>query len=99
MARRHAVAAVIKDAAGQQGFRVHPCGFVIAHLLVQLGLRGVEQLAVENGRLLARENLAFEDDFSHVKPIAQKMRQRSAREWDAANSCACPEYTQLSRDP
>src|ERR1700694_3288142 len=33
MARAHAVAAVIEDAAGQQGLGVHPCGPLICRLL------------------------------------------------------------------
>ncbi len=54
VARRHAIAAVIEDAAGQQGLGLHPCGLVIVHLFGQLGLDGIEQVPIDNGRLLAR---------------------------------------------
>src|ERR1700694_5904560 len=47
MARAHAVAAVIEEAAGQQGLGVHPCGPMICRLLTQPGLDGGGHVPVE----------------------------------------------------
>jgi hypothetical protein len=71
VARAHAVATVIKDAAGQQRLRFHPGGHVIVHLLVQLGLDGIEYAPVENGGLLAFQDLTLEDHLSNVEAIAK----------------------------
>ena len=85
VARRHAMATVIKDAARQQGFGFHPGGIMIVHLLRQFGLDSIEQGPVDNGRLLAGQDLALEDDLSNVKPVAQEMRDRTAGERNAAD--------------
>jgi hypothetical protein len=37
-------------------------------LLVEFGLDGVEQAAIDNGRLLALQNLALEGYFAEVEP-------------------------------
>ena len=54
VARAHAVAAVIEDAADQQRLGLHPCGLMIVQLFVQLGLDGIEQVPIDNGRLARR---------------------------------------------
>ena len=71
MARAHAVAAVIEDAAGQQGLGVHPCGPMICRLLTQLGLDGVEQVPIENAGLFALEDLTLEWHLTDIEAIAQ----------------------------
>ncbi len=57
----------------------------LMHLLVQLGLDGVEQVPIDDGRLLARKRLSLEEHFSDVKPIAKQMGERAAGEGDAAD--------------
>ena len=43
---------------------------MIVRLLIQLGLDGIEQVPVEDGGLLALEDLALEGDLSDVEAIA-----------------------------
>ena len=76
MARAHAVAAVIEDAAGQQSLGVHPCGPMIGRLLTQLGLHGVEQVPIENAGLFAIEDLTLEWHLTDIEAIAQEVAIR-----------------------
>jgi hypothetical protein len=55
MARSHPVAPVVEEAADEEGLGFGPELLVIMHLLVQLGLDGVEQVPIDDGRLLARK--------------------------------------------
>jgi hypothetical protein len=57
----------------RRGLGFGPELLVIMHLLVQLGLDGVEQVPIDDGRLLARKRLSPEEHFSNVKPIAKQM--------------------------
>ena len=82
-----AIAGVVEDPADQRSLRLAGGPFEL-RLLVQLGLDSVEQTAVENGWLLAPENLALEDDLADVEAIAQQVRERSAGERNAANCLA-----------
>jgi hypothetical protein len=52
---------------------------------VELGLDRVEQITIEDGWRLPGQDLAFEDDFPDVEPVAQKMGERAAGEWDASD--------------
>ena len=85
MARAHSVAAVVIDATSQQGFGFATCDCVIVALLVELGLHRVKEVTIEDGGLLAGEDLTLEDDLTEVEPIAQKMGERAAGEWDPSN--------------
>ena len=58
------MAAIIKNAADQQGLRLHSRGFVIVQLFVQLGLDRIEQAPIDNGWLLARQDLTLEGHLS-----------------------------------
>src|SRR6476660_5048722 len=84
MARAHAIAAIVEDTADQQGLGLHPCGFVTVHLFAQLDLDGLEEVPIDNGRLLALEDLTLERHVSNIEAIAEQMGERSARERDAA---------------
>jgi hypothetical protein len=42
VARAHAIAAVIKDPAGQKGLGLYSCGHMIVRLFIPLGLNGIE---------------------------------------------------------
>ena len=66
MARAHAIAAIIKDPACQQGLGSHADGLVVVRLFIQLGLDGIEQGAIENRRLFAFEDLTLEGDLSDI---------------------------------
>ena len=83
VARRHAIAAVIEDAADQQGLGPRPCGLVIVYLFGQPVLDGIEQIAVDNGGLLARQDLALKSYFSNIEAVTQQVGERSAGERDA----------------
>ena len=85
MARAHAVAAVVEEAADQQTLGFGPFGLMVVDLLVQLGLDGFEKVLIDNGRLLTFEDFALERDFADIEAIAKQMRERSSRERYAAD--------------
>jgi len=58
------------------------------HPLVQLGLHGLERVAIQNGRLLAVEDLAFEGDLADVEAVTEEMGKRTTGEGNAANRFA-----------
>src|SRR5436190_22538564 len=78
MAWGHSVATVVIDATDQQGFGFAACDRVIVALVVELGLHRVKEITIEDGGLLAGEDLALEGDLADVEPIAQKMGERTA---------------------
>src|SRR5512139_2533761 len=98
MARGQAVAAVVIDATDQQRLGFAACDRLIVALVVELGLHCVKQITIEDGRLLAGEDLALEDDLADVEPIAQKVGERAAGEWDTANRSAALETPHLGDD-
>ena len=55
---------------------------MIVHLLGQLDLDGIEELPINNGRLLARQDLTLECHLANVEPVAEQVGERSARERD-----------------
>lgn len=79
MGRAHAVAAVIEDAARQQGLGLHPNGLVFDRLFIQLGLDGVEKRAIENCGLFAFEDLTLEGDLSDIEAVTKQIGERSPR--------------------
>src|SRR6266567_8555321 len=64
----------------------------------RLGLHGVKKITIEDGGLLAGEDLALEDDFANVEPIAQKMGERAAGEWDPSDRAPGLERSHLGDD-
>src|SRR5947207_15247936 len=99
MAWGHSVATVVIDAIGQLGFRFGACDRVIVALVIELGLHRVKEITIKDGGLLAGEDLALEGDLADVEPIAQKMGERAAFEWDAANRAPGLERPHLGDDP
>ena len=73
------------NTADQQGLGLHACGLVTVHLFAQLGLNGLEQVPIDNSRLLALEDLALKRHVSDIEAIAEQVSERSARERDAAS--------------
>src|SRR5215469_3567160 len=99
MARGHSAATVVIDATDQQGIGFGADDRVVVALVVELGLHRVKEITIEDGWLLAGEDLALEDDLADVEPIAQKMGERAAGESDAANRAPGLERTHLGDDP
>src|SRR5207249_11779783 len=99
MARGHSVATVVIDATDQQGIGFGACDRVIVALVAELGLHRVKEITIKDGGLLAGEDLALEGDLADVEPIAQKMGEWAAGEWDAANRAPGLERSHLGDDP
>src|SRR5260370_6775055 len=99
MAWGHSVATVVIDATDQQGLGFGACDRVIVALVAELGLHRVKEITIEDGGLLTGEDLALEGDLADVEPIAQKMGERAAGEWDAANRAPGLDRSHLGDDP
>src|SRR5260370_28017217 len=99
MAWSHPVATVVIDATDQQRFGFGACDRVIVALLVELGLHRVKEITIEDSGLLTGKDLALEGDLADVEPIAQKMGERAAGEWDAANRAPGHHISHLGDDP
>src|SRR5260370_21075388 len=95
----HSVTTVVVDATDQQGIGFGACDRVIVALVVELGLHRVKEVTIEDGGLLAGEDLALEGDLADVEPIAQKMGERAAGEWDPADRAPGLERSHLGNDP
>ena len=67
MARAHAVAAVIEEAADQETLGFGPFGLMVVDLVIQLGLDGLEEVLIDNGRLLTFEDFALESDLADIE--------------------------------
>src|SRR5262249_12612342 len=59
MAWGHSVAPVVIDAADQHGFGFGACDRVVVALLIELGLHRVKEFTLEDGGLLAGQDLAL----------------------------------------
>src|SRR5262249_26534469 len=59
---------------------------------------GLEEVLIENGRLLTFEDIALEGDFADVEAIAQQMGERATRKGNAANGVAGLERADLGDD-
>ena len=99
MAWGHSVATVVIDTTDQQGIGFATCNRVIVALVVELGLHRVKEITIEDGGLLAGEDLALEGDLADVEAIAQQMGERAAGEWDAADRAPALERSHLGDDP
>ena len=55
---------------------------MVVDLFVQLGLDRIEQVLVNDGRLLASEGLTLEDHFADVKPVAKDVGKGPGTEAD-----------------
>src|SRR5947209_16690884 len=99
MAWGHSVATVVIDTTDQQGIGFATCDRMIVALVVELGLHRVKEITIEDGGLLAGEDLALEGDLADVEAIAQQMGERAAGEWDAADRAPALERSHLGDDP
>jgi hypothetical protein len=82
---KYPIAAIIEEPSSKQGLGLHPCGLVIIQLFAQLGLDRLEQVPVDDGRLLPGQNLALEYHLPNVEPVAEQVGKRTARERDVAD--------------
>ena len=57
-------------------------------LLIQLGLDRLEQVPINDQRLLAREGLALEGHISDIKAIAKQISEGTPREGNTADGPA-----------
>ena len=73
-------------------------GRVIVPLLIELGLDRIEEITIEDGRLLAGKDLTLEDDLPDVEPVAQKMGERAAGKRDSSHFAARLERSHLGDD-
>ena len=71
MARAHAVAAVIEEAADKETLGFGPFGLMVVDLVIQLGLNSLKQSRIDNSRLLTFKDVALEGDFTDVEAIAK----------------------------
>src|SRR5262249_50989435 len=99
MAWGHSVAPVVIDAADQHGFGFGACDRVVVALLIELGLHRVKEFTLEDGGLLAGQDLALEHDLADVEPIAQKMGERTSREGDPSDRSPGLERSHFGDDP
>src|SRR6516165_2157000 len=99
MAWSHPVATDVIDATDQQRFGFGPRNRVGVALLVELGLHRVKEITIEDGGLLAGEDLALEDDLADIEPIAQEVGERTAGERDPANRAPALERSHLGDNP
>src|SRR6266702_7590638 len=99
MARAHAVAMIIIDAADQQSLGFGVCGLIIAALVVELGLHRLKEISIEDGGLLPSKHPTPIDHLSEVEPVAQKMGERAAGKRDSPNRAARLERPDLGHDP
>ena len=57
-------------------------------LLVEFGLDGIKQLAINDWLLLASQDLVLVFDLANIEAVAEKMSNRSPAERDASNDLA-----------
>src|SRR6516164_465862 len=99
MAWSHPVATVIIDATDQQRFGFGPYERMSGALLVELGLHRLKEITIEDGALLAWEDLALEDDLADIEPITQKMGERTAGKRDPADRAPALERSHFADNP
>src|SRR6266576_643854 len=99
VARAHAVAAVVKDAAHQQSFRARSRCAIAIVLLCKLSLDALEQVMVEDRWMLCWIYLAPEDDLADIEPVAQEIGERASGEGDATNGPPIREMASSGDDP
>src|SRR5215475_12211081 len=98
-ARAHAVAAVIEDAARQQGVGACPGCAITTVLRRELSLDGLEQVPIEDRGMLARADHTLEVDFADIEPVPQQIGERTSGEGDAAYRPPIREVADFGNDP
>src|SRR5229473_2834366 len=81
--RAHPVAAVVEDAASENGGRALESNLPVDGVGGKLGLHGLEQIPIEGRLLLAAMDLAAIDHLADVEPVLQEIGERAHPEADA----------------
>jgi len=79
MGRRHPLTMIIEQPAGQNGHAARAPLFMAAHLSVEFGLNGVEQLTLDDCRLFTGNSLPLEHHPSAFAAVSgcQEVPQQS----------------------
>jgi hypothetical protein len=85
VARAHQIAAIVENPTHQQGLGFGTGSCVIILLLCQLGLDRIEEIAIDDGGLLARQNLTLICYLADVESITEQIGEGAAREGDPAD--------------
>src|SRR6202040_2209505 len=88
MRRAHAVAAVVEEAAGQNGGRAPEPDLSRDGVGGALGLHGLEHVAAEDRLMLAAMHLTPIGDLADVEPVLEQMGKGTHAEADAAAPAA-----------
>src|SRR5271156_4161649 len=99
VARAHAVAAVIEDAAHQRSFRARPGRAIPIVSLRKFQLNGLEQGTIEDRRMLCWTDLVLEYHLADIEPVAQEIGERASGEGDATDGPPVREMADFADDP
>jgi hypothetical protein len=99
VARAHSVAAVIENATRQQRFRAGPGRTIAIVLLREFQLNGLEQVAIEDRRMLGWTDLIPENDLADVEPVAQEIGERASGEGDTTDGPPIRKLADFGDDP
>lgn len=75
-----------------------PRSGLIGPLLVELGLNRLEQGLLEDGGLLAREDLAFVSDLADIKTVTQEGGEAPSGERDAPDGASIGQRSEFCFD-
>src|SRR6516162_796269 len=98
MGRAHPVAALVEDAAGQEGGRAAQPTPPLHRLRRKSPLHGLEQLAIEDGRVVAPIHLAAVDDIADIEAVPKQIGERPHAEPASTNAAAICELAGLAAD-
>src|SRR6516162_761520 len=98
MCRNHEMAGVVEQEILQEVVGFVPGKGLVSLMVRQLLLDGLEQSAVDNGRLFAWEDLTPVFDFPDEEPIAQKVGEGTSAEGNASADLAGTEGPRLGID-
>src|SRR3954453_12647631 len=95
MARRHPIAAAIKQQAGEEARLTMSCaGVPLGGIAGKLCLSRIPQRLIDDRRVLTRMGLLLVNDLAAIDPVLQHQIERAAGEWLAAaqaTRCARPQ--------
>src|SRR5215211_5200659 len=98
VARAHAVAALVKQSAGQEGGRAAQPATSLDRLRGKLGLHGLEQGTIEDRLVLATVNVTAVDHLADIEPVLEQMRERPHPERAPTDGAAIRALPRLAAD-
>src|SRR5215475_10325876 len=100
MGRRHGIAVVVEQHAGEQARRASACaGVALGGVGGELRLDRVPQRLIDDRRMFAGMRLSLVKDLAAIEAVLQHQVERAAREWIAANAAARSGGPRLALDP